>query len=85
MASPSSRFPAPPDGAETVSAGRRLALKRLGLAAGAAYLAPTVLGIYDAEAKDDDNNSGPGGPKWNKPSKPSKASKPSKPSKPSKT
>lgn len=56
---------------EPVSPERRRALKRLGIAAGAAYLAPAVLGLNESAANS--------GPPWTRPSKPSEPSKPSKP------
>lgn len=56
---------------------RRALLTRLGLAAGAAYVAPTMIQFGAAQAA-----SGPSGA--SAPSKPSKVSKPSKPSRPHK-
>lgn len=60
--------PASTVSSEPESAARRLALKRLGLAAGAAYVAPTLLSLTEADAQD--------GPTWQKPTKPTKPSKP---------
>lgn len=57
------------------SLGRRAALARLGLIAGAAYVAPTLALLQGAKAQ-----GGPSGPKWNKPTKPTKPSRPSGPS-----
>ena len=54
---------------------RRRALKRLGLAAGAAYLAPTLLSLNAAAAQDPSASPTSGGPDWNRPSKPSKPKK----------
>lgn len=62
---------------------RRHALKRLGLAAGALYLAPTLSALSGARAQNEDKE-GAGGPNWKKPSKPVKPSKPDKPDKPDK-
>ena len=59
---------------------RRAALARLGLVAGAAYLAPTLGLLRSAKADNNGGNSGPGGPPWAGKSKPSKPTKPSKPS-----
>jgi len=47
---------------------RRQALTRLGLAAGTAYAAPTLLSLKDAKA----------GPPWGRPSRPSEPTEPKK-------
>jgi len=61
--------------------GRRAALARLGLVAGAAYVAPTLMLIQGAGAQSQPPGSGgaggSGGPDWVKPTKPTKPSKPS--------
>lgn len=54
---------------------RRAALARLGLAAGAAYLAPTLLTLKGALAKGPGPSDPSGGPPWKPKSKPSKPSK----------
>jgi hypothetical protein len=62
-------------GADLSQADRRHALRRLGLAAGALYLAPALSALSGARAQADDKEA-PGGPNWKKPSKPVKPSKP---------
>ncbi len=79
MTTPESRD----DAASLLPTDRRRALKRLGLTAGALYLAPTLLALNAAQAQNNDNEAA-GGPNWKKPSKPSKPSKPEKPEKPEK-
>lgn len=73
--------------------GRRRALRNLGLAAGAIYIAPALLplnGTASAQGRPPGPGGGGGsGPPWGRPSKPgtsqpSEPSGPSKPSKPSK-
>ncbi len=74
-------LPAPDRGAEAMTMDRRRALKRLGFLAGSAYLAPTLLTLQGALAKDDGPpDDGPPGPDKKK-SKPSKKPPPP-PSKP---
>jgi hypothetical protein len=49
---------------------RRQALARLGLAAGTAYAAPTLLSLTEAKAQ--------GGPPWGRPSRPTEPGEPGK-------
>lgn len=67
---------------------RRAALARLGLAAGVAYLAPSLAVLKSASAHHKPNHGGGGGgnggPSWSTPSKPTRGSPPSRPSKASK-
>lgn len=57
--------------AETpVALNRRQALARLGLAAGTAYAAPTLLSLTEAKAQ--------GGPPWGRPSRPTEPGEPGK-------
>lgn len=49
---------------------RRQALARLGLAAGTAYAAPTLLSLTEAKAQ--------GGPPWGRPSRPTEPGEPKK-------
>ena len=70
------RDPHPANGAATPGnkgIGRRAALVRLGLVAGAAYAAPTLALLQSAKA----SGTQPDGPGWVKPTKP--ATGPSKP------
>lgn len=69
------RAPAPqalPDTKEAPPAAlnRRQALARLGLAAGTAYAAPTLLSLTEAKAQ--------GGPPWGRPSRPTEPGEPGK-------
>ncbi len=60
---------------------RRQTLKRLGLAVGAAYMAPVLLSLGAGHAQESGGEAESGGPGWNKPTKPDKPSKPDKPEK----
>jgi len=53
-----------------VALNRRQALARLGLAAGTAYAAPTLLSLSEAKAQ--------GGPPWGRPSRPTEPGEPGK-------
>jgi len=53
-----------------VALNRRQALARLGLAAGTAYAAPTLLSLTEAKAQ--------GGPPWGRPSRPTEPGEPKK-------
>jgi hypothetical protein len=53
-----------------VALNRRQALARLGLAAGTAYAAPTLLSLTEAKAQ--------GGPPWGRPSRPTEPGEPGK-------
>lgn len=59
---------ATPDAPQTLN--RRQALARLGLAAGTAYAAPTLLSLTEAKAQ--------GGPPWGRPSRPTEPGEPGK-------
>jgi len=56
--------------APVVALNRRQALARLGLAAGTAYVAPTLLSLTEAKAQ--------GGPPWGRPSRPTEPGEPGK-------
>jgi hypothetical protein len=60
----------PEDAKAPVALSRRQALARLGLAAGTAYAAPTLLSLTEAKAQ--------GGPPWGRPSRPGEPGEPGK-------
>ena len=68
LSQPSDR---PEDGSKSDGVDRRTALAKLGLAAGAAYVAPLLTPLSDAKAQ--------GGPPWGRPSRPSRPSRPDHP------
>lgn len=76
------RHPGPPRAADTRavidSIARRRALGRLGLIAGASYMAPTLLALTGTQAQETGPNSDRSNPNWNKPTKPSKPPGPKK-------
>jgi hypothetical protein len=65
LAQPEAEAPGAP-----VALNRRQALARLGLAAGTAYAAPTLLSLTEAKAQ--------GGPPWGRPSRPTEPGEPKK-------
>lgn len=72
-------------GEKTPALGRRAALTRLGLIAGAAYVGPSLVLLkrghaYHKPWHGGGGGSGGGSPPWSQPSKPSKGSRPSRPS-----
>jgi len=69
QAQPDAATPDAPRGA-SVKLNRRQALARLGLAAGTAYAAPTLLSLTEAKAQ--------GGPPWGRPSRPTEPGEPKK-------
>lgn len=69
QAQPDAATPDAPHGAP-VTLNRRQALARLGLAAGTAYAAPTLLSLTEAKAQ--------GKPPWGRPSRPTEPTEPGK-------